>query len=400
MTPQPKSLRFTLFGLLYFTQGTILGYFAALNALYLLSNGLDMGDVGVFSSIALIPFVIKILFGMLSDRVNFFGLGHRKPYIVIGLLVQFACLLIVASINPGRQYWTFVGIAFLLQLGMAFYDTCTDGLALDITPEDEKGLLQGFMVGGRSIGVIIAASVAGIIAERSWPGVFYFLAALTLLPFALFFFIREPARARIERFNWAAFRAFKRPAVLGASAVGFVIFLVIVGANQLMNPAFSARLGIDLSTAGLITTIWGVGCVAGAVAGGVILDRAGGKAALWVSMLSVALAMVLLTLAASLPLAFAVATFFGVAYGASQAIYFALAMKYTDPSVAASMYAILMAVTNVGQGVGLGLGGALAKNAGYNPAFLIFGALMFLIVLFFPLVFGKKASVAAQSAGD
>jgi PAT family beta-lactamase induction signal transducer AmpG len=112
------------------------------------------------------------------------------------------------------------------------------------------------------------------------------------------------------------------------------------------------------------------------------------------------LAMVLLTLAASLPLAFAVATFFGVAYGASQAIYFALAMKYTDPSVAASMYAILMAVTNVGQGVGLGLGGALAKNAGYNPAFLIFGALMFLIVLFFPLVFGKKASVAAQSAGD
>src|SRR5512136_2736201 len=111
MIPQPKTLRFTLFGLLYFTQGIILGYFAALNALYLLANGLDMADVGIFASIALIPFVIKIFFGMLSDRYNFFGWGHRKPYIAIGLAVQFICLLLVATINPGQQYWTFVGLA-------------------------------------------------------------------------------------------------------------------------------------------------------------------------------------------------------------------------------------------------------------------------------------------------
>ena len=83
MKPQPKLLRFGLFGLLYLTQGVVLGYFAALNALYLLANGLDMADVGVFSSIALIPFVLKIFFGMLSDRFNFFGLGlcekkHQK----------------------------------------------------------------------------------------------------------------------------------------------------------------------------------------------------------------------------------------------------------------------------------------------------------------------------------
>lgn len=148
MKPQSRSLRFTLFGLLYLTQGVVLGYFASLNALYLLSNGLDMADVGVFSSIALIPFVIKIFFGMLSDRYNFFGLGRRKPYIAIGLLVQAICLVLAASINPGRQYWTFVGIAFLLQLGMAFYDTCTDGLALDITPTDEKGICKALWWAG------------------------------------------------------------------------------------------------------------------------------------------------------------------------------------------------------------------------------------------------------------
>jgi len=80
-----RAVRYTMFGLLYFTQGTILSYFTALNGLYFLSRGLSMTDLGVFSLIALIPFVIKILLGMLSDRVNLLGMGHRKPYILLGL---------------------------------------------------------------------------------------------------------------------------------------------------------------------------------------------------------------------------------------------------------------------------------------------------------------------------
>ena len=58
--PKNKTLRYLIFASLYFTQGTILGYFASLNALYLLDNGLSMTKVGIFGAIALIPFVIKI----------------------------------------------------------------------------------------------------------------------------------------------------------------------------------------------------------------------------------------------------------------------------------------------------------------------------------------------------
>ena len=303
MPTQPKALRFSLFGLLYFTQGIILGYFASLNALYLLSNGLDMADAGIFASIAMIPFVIKILFGMLSDRFNFFGLGHRKPYIAMGLAVQFACLIAVANINPGAQFWTFVGVAFMLQMGMAFYDTCTDGLALDTVPEHEKGMLQGFMVGGRSVGVIAAASLAGLIAERSLAGCFYFLAILTLLPFALLFFVREAPRTAELRFNWGAFRAFKRGQVQAVSAIGLILYLVIVGANQLVNPAIAESFDISLSTAGLITTLWGAACVAGAILGGTIMDRSGNRRALWISIVGVAAALALLALANTLWLA-------------------------------------------------------------------------------------------------
>jgi PAT family beta-lactamase induction signal transducer AmpG len=150
-----KTLRYTMFGSLHFTQGTILSYFTALNALYFLLHGLIMTDVGIFGAIALLPFVIKVFLGMLSDRVNLFGWGHRKPYFQIGLLVQLVCLVVVPFVDPAENYRGFVAIAFILQMGMALYDTCTDGLALDTTPPEEQGTIQGFMVGGRAFAIIL-----------------------------------------------------------------------------------------------------------------------------------------------------------------------------------------------------------------------------------------------------
>ena len=66
---------------------------------------------------------------------------------------------------------------------MALYDTCTDGLALDTTPVEEQGTIQGFMVGGRAAGVVITASVLGWLAQEvSWTAVFWLLGVLTLIP--------------------------------------------------------------------------------------------------------------------------------------------------------------------------------------------------------------------------
>ena len=187
-----KTARYTMFGLLYFSQGAILSYFTALNSLYLLSFDLTMSQIGLMGTIVLIPFVLKIFLGMLSDRINLFNLGHRKPYIVFGLLIQAVCLLIVPQINPGTHFWLFVATAFLLQTGMALYDTCTDGLALDTTPKEEEGTIQGFMVGGRAMGVVMISAVIGLVVQNtSWSTAFYALAVLSLLPLPLVLRIKE-----------------------------------------------------------------------------------------------------------------------------------------------------------------------------------------------------------------
>ncbi len=393
--PQNKTLRYIMFGSLYFTQGTIMGYFASLNALYLLDHGLTLTDVGVFGAIALIPFIIKIFLGMLSDKVNLFGKGHRVPYIFIGLAVQFLLLIFVPFVNPKQYYWGFVAMAFLLQLGMALYDTCTDGLALDTAPEEEHGRIQAWMVGGRAVGTIVAASAVGLLADKvSWQAVFWTLAALTLLPIPFLFGVKEPEKVSSERFDWSAFKAFKKWQVIATGIAGLIIFLVIVGANQLVNPFLTEVFDISLTQAGMVTSLWGIGIVIGSIVGSGLIKKLGDRKATYVMLAMVALSLALLatlvTAKLGLFMSIVLVVLYGVAYGSAQTITFALCMGVTDTRIAASMFAILMAFTNVGQGIGLAMGGALSDLAGFRWTFIAFAAVCALALPFLPAVFKKK----------
>jgi MFS family permease len=390
-----KITRYVTFGSLYFTQGTIQGFFAALNALYLLDNGLQMTDVGIFGMIALLPFVLKIGLGILSDQVNLFGMGHRKPYIFIGLAVQFLCLIAAPFINPGMYFWGYVALAFTMQLGMALYDTCTDGLALDTTPQEEYGTIQGFMVGGRAVGAIIAASLVGFLAENaSWLAVFWVLAVLTLVPVPFMFFVREFEREVEKRFEWRAFKAFNLKTYL-AGALGMAMFIIILGANQLVNPYLEGQFPeINFSHIGMITSLWSAGIVFGSVVGGWLIRKFHPKPALFSAVILLSAALLGLALLinpqAGLILAIASVIFFGVAYGTYQTQYFALAMGFVDPRIAASMFAILMAFTNVGQGVGMFISGVLTDSIGFERTFFVFIGLNLLILPLIFAVFSQK----------
>lgn len=383
--------RYAMFGSLYFTQGTILSYFSALNALYFLSRGLSMTDVGIFASIALIPFVVKIFWGMLSDRVNLFGMGHRKPYILIGLVVQTLVLVVIPFVDPGKYYWWFVGLAFILQMGMALYDTCTDGYALDSTPEEEEGTIQGFMVGGRALGVVLTASVVGILADKvSWAAVFWLLAVLTLIPIPLVLRIKEGERPVERKFEWAAFGAFKQKTVLALGGLGFVFFLIIAGVNVLVNPFLEQEFQISLSLAGLYTTVWGVGVVLGGVVGGALIQKIGRRSGTLISMGISFLGVLALAVTASPQIAWPIVAAFGLAYGTYQTVYFALSMNFTDSRISASMFSILMAISNVAQGVGMALSGFLADTIDYRWTFVLFAAFNFLALPLLGLVFPRK----------
>jgi hypothetical protein len=91
-----------------------------------------------------------------------------------------------------------------------------------------------------------------------------------------------------------------------------------------------------------------------------------------------------------------VVVFFGGGYGAYQTPYFAAAMRFVDPRIAASMYAILMAFANIAQGIRMYFSGALVDLTNFSLTYLILFELNLLVLPFLPMVFGTQESEAEE----
>ena len=389
---QPSKLtRYSMFGLLYFAQGSVLSYFTALNAIYLLSFGLNLGQIGLISGIALTPFVLKIFLGILSDRVNLFQMGYRKPYIVIGLIIQAGCLLIVPFIDPGKNFALYGLISFLVMTGMALYDTTTDGLALDTTPADEAGKIQGIMVGGRAMGVVVLSSLIGVLAQNvSWKAAFWLLAIITLLPLILVVGYKESPRKAEQKFEWKAFSAFKHGPIIALGLLGALYSLIINAANEIINPFLQSDFGISVMMAGFFTTVWGIGVVVGGITGGPLTDRIGQRRAVEIALVISFVSVAIFTFTPTAAIAWPLVFIFGLAFGYYETVYFAISMRKSDPRIAASMFSILMAIANIGTGIGMPIAGLMADGIGYRWTFAIIASLNLLAIPLLPAIFGKK----------
>lgn len=386
-----KSFRYLIFGLLYFIQGAILSYFTGFNGIYLLSFGVDMKGVGLIGLIGMMPFVLKIFLGILSDRVNLFNWGHRKPYILIGVAIQAVALIFVPMINPGTNFGLYAILGFLLMTGMALYDTTTDGLALDTTPEDEEGTIQGLMVGGRALGVTLISVFFGFFANYvSWHAAFWSLAAISGAALVLAFFIKEVRIKEHPKFEWAAFKCLGRKDVLSLAVLGALYSFIINSVAEVMNPYFENRFAITAFLAGLYSAVWGAGIIFGGLLGGRGTDKLGHRKSVFYAMIISFIAILLFLVIPNPWVAFAVALAFGFAFGFYETVYFATSMDRTDPRIAASMFSILMAIANIGTGIGLAVTGVIVDTVGYPWTFVILAAFNLLALPLIPVVFTKK----------
>ncbi len=260
-----RFVRFALFASVYFVEGAVLTYFSAFNVLYLRSFDLSFSLIGLVGGITLLPFVLKILIGLLSDRVNLFGQGHRKPYILIGLILQTLAFALVPQFNPSLQFGGYLTMMILAALGMSTYDTTTDGLSIDTTPESDRGLVQGLMVGGRALSAVITAALMGMFSESGqWSLIFYTIAALGVLTLILAFAVEEKKERSPEmKFSKAAFGTFKDKAFLLFLAIGVIYPLALYSAQGMVGAYLNEGLKISLGMVGLYTSVFGIGTALG-----------------------------------------------------------------------------------------------------------------------------------------
>ena len=387
MEKKQRLNRLVLFGGIYFVEGALLTYFSAFSVLYLRTFDLSYSRIGLIGGISLVPFVLKIFIGLLSDKVNLAGWGYRKPYILIGLVLQAVAIFFIQFVNPVSQFALFLTLMILTALGMSTYDTCSDGLSIDTTPEEDRGLVQGIMVGGRALSSIVFAALFGLLsANGNWPMVFTIIAVVAVLVIFIALPVKESETRNIEAiYQKGAFKAFKDWGFILFMVLGILYPLALYSANGMIGPFLNEVLGIPLNGVGVYLSVFGVGTVLGAVVGGPLMKRIGRRSSILAALVLTATVTAAMALVPSAGLAWVVVFAFGVAFGYYETVYFAMGMDFCDPRIAAFMFSIIMAVGNIGIGLGAPLAGSLVDNLGFKAMFWIFAAVH---VISLPVVFG------------
>lgn len=345
----------TLFLLLYAIQGVVFAYFITFNQGYLIAAGVSAESVGFIGFVVLLPFALKFLAAPLSDRLPIAGLGHRKPYILLGLVLQAAGLVALGWVDPGARLGLFTAMALLTVVGLALYDTCTDGMVIDITPPGDRERIQGLLIFARFLTAFVSTLALGYWLDRTGTGpetgygVLWACAAVTLVPLALAARLPEPERIwQGEKFNWRALAVMIRPASLALLTFGTFYAIVQWGVEYAL-PIFHEQLGYDPWSYGTFGAAIKLGRAAGAIAVPLLAPWLGRRRALVLAVLTLAATEAAQALlGAEQPWrAIALSFAFGVAVGWVETMFYVLAMEHSDPRMAASTYALFMAVTNL-----------------------------------------------------
>src|SRR5262249_34980203 len=118
-----------LFGVVYFSQGMYYVFGQPLTLTLKERLGLTPTQVATFGWITLLPWVIKPLYGILSDSVPLFGFRRKSYFLLTCALATAAGLLLAAQPTP--TYWTLAAFVTLMALGVAFTDVLTDAMMVE-----------------------------------------------------------------------------------------------------------------------------------------------------------------------------------------------------------------------------------------------------------------------------
>ncbi len=397
ITEKSKTFRYFFFGALYGVQGIIVAFTSNFAKPYLSGFGVDPDKIGLLATLLLIPFIFKIFYGMLSDKVNLFGRGHRLPYISIALLLSAAGIAAAGFIHPKNDFTLYAICILLTSFAVALFDTTADALAVEITPVEEQGRVQSVMTSGRAIGIIIMSLVIGWLAT-SWGylSVFLIIALCFLLPLAVVMPAKEPPRSTDQpQFSWRAFAALLNPRYLIFALYGILSWISYQGTEGLVTLFMSEKLNAIEAQIGTYGALKGVGAVLGALFAAYLLRRLGRKGAAFLVAGAVSIGALLFSIAGNVNVVLGLAIVWGVVLGLHWTIYMVLAMNRTDARIVGSMFAISMAVSNIGSAIGEGVATGLTDNMSFSRIFMLLAIINLAV---FPILWGVFRLSPAEDA--
>jgi PAT family beta-lactamase induction signal transducer AmpG len=394
-----RTLRLTTLCALYAAQGMPDGFVRVGLKAYLIDQGVSTAAVGNMVALVSWPWALKWAWGPVIDRYRYNAMGRRRPWILaaqLGLALTLGAMIMMPDL--AGQLWWLGFMVLIANMFASLQDVSVDALAVDLLPEKERGIANGFMFASSYFGQYVGAAVLGGLLLTSGikpAATVQMLILLSIASFPLLFREqpdnvalpkifsprtmkrKEKAHTIVELFEHLA-KAFSVRSSLLAGLLA-LSSLIAVMAHLVFWPAFLQRnLGWSsleyLQLEGNYAVWFGL---VGSVGGGVLASAIGAKRTIAIAMLLLAstwlahaafqrlweshLAIAVLFLAAT-----AVA-------GLLQVAMFALFMGVSWPPVAATQFTAYMAMLNVSNGIGAKLAGHLEAAFDMRTIFIVLG---------------------------
>ena len=399
-------LRFGSFSAFYFAQGVPLGLVSIAIPTWLSEHGASGGDVAFFVFWSSLPWAFKLIGGPFMDRFTFLPMGFRRPWVLAMQAGLAVALLLLAGAGAGFSDGLAGGslplltaAAALVNVFASVQDVAVDGMAIDVLPEDERGRANAFMGFGQTAARAGFGALCGTLLTVSGIASGAFACAVTVgLIFVLAAVLRERPGERLLPWSsgeasprgveqprffaniWHVARVFFLPMSLIAIAVEFLSRLRD-GMAMVLFPIFATQeVGLTTEQYTWFEGAASFGAAMVVVVLGPVIDRFGVKRFLAWGLIGSAACHLLM---GALPSMWGNTTFLGALYCASalctQMVFvavIALFMYLCWNRVAATQFAVYMALANLSRSLGAGLFGGFESHLDFAQEFLAMGLLL------------------------
>jgi MFS transporter, PAT family, beta-lactamase induction signal transducer AmpG len=416
--------RYITFSALYIAQGIPEGItFFAIPA-WLAMNGKSAMEIAAYVGVIGVPWSFKILIAPLMDRWTFLAMGRKRPWVIfgqLGLILSFICIGLIP--DPLNNTIGLMTSGFFISFFGAFQDVATDGMAVDVIPENEQARANGLMWGTKTIGISSSLIIGTWLINNFGFSIAISslsIAVATIMLFPIYFKERtgektlpwtagsaSPDSKKTQLRSWKhIFKSLYKVVRLKSSLVfGIGVFVVglMFGLIDTLLPIFSIQeLGWTnsfFSNVFSITTV--VGGFLGMFIGGYLVDYFGK-----IKMLSVYLSFltILIAVFASLNnlwgnniIIYAFILSYYTLYTFLCIAVFASAMHLCWKTVAATQFTLYMALSNMGRAAGAAMLGVLKTNFNWEIVFLIIALMPVVMVILIQLINFKKHRVTVDS---
>lgn len=401
-TPDAQRLAI-LFAVVYFSQGM---YHVADQTLTLTLKerlGMSAAQVGTFGTVTLVPWVIKPLYGIISDGFPVFGRRRKSYFLITCALATLACLGL--SLLGVPTYWTLAGLVIVMGVGFAFTDVLTDAMMVENgKPLGLTGAFQSVQWAAINVATIVVGVIGGYMAEhRSLRGAFLVAACFPFIALVMgAAFIHEiPAKSQREelRETWRGIKRALRERTLWV-VTGFIFFWTF--SPSIGIPLFyyqTDTLKFSQQFIGLLGSLSAGAAIIGAAFYAPLSRRVSLHQVIVYSIGAGVVGTLAYLLYNSAAAAVAIDTLFGGIGMIIQLAFLDLAAKACPKHAEGTFFALLMSVYNLGVQGSQVTGGFLYDYIGYTPLVLISAAMTALTWLLLPLVNIPDIERRARQAG-